>query len=635
MTSLTRRVGVDVGGTFTDFVELSADGLRAWKRLSTPDAPERSVLEGLPADELQVVHGSTVATNALLERRGPRTGLVVTEGFKDLLEIRRQMRPALYDLEPQRSPHVVARGDASPVRERLGPGGQVVIALDDTEVTRVVDTVRASGVEAVAICLLHSYANNDHERRLAEALRSAGLRVCASHEVSPEYREYERASTTAINVFLQDTVAGYLERLDRTVHALRVMHSGAGLTTTGEAAAFPSHMLLSGPAGGVLGAMEVARRSGLERIITFDMGGTSTDVALCDGAVPMRNSIEIDGLLVRTPMVDIETVGAGGGSIAFFDAGGALQVGPRSAGASPGPACYGVGTLPTVTDANLVLGRLRAEQRLGATLKPDAGRATTALATLDPEPTRVAAAVVQVVNASMARAVRRVSLERGHDPEDFTLVAFGGAGPLHACEVAEMAGVRRVLIPAVPGVLSALGMLTVPEAREWSHPMLSVVGQGPLAGALELESIARTEFAGAGHTVERANWAAEARYQGQAHELRVVLEEPTAEAVRSAFLAAHQRTFGFAPADRQVEIVTLRIRLEGPAPRLPELLRTTGESTSSSELPEGVVHRDDLRDRAAVSGPVVIVQDDATTYVPAGWRGAGDSAGNLLLEPGR
>lgn len=289
MASIPRRVGVDVGGTFTDFVEVSEGGVRAWKRLSTPEAPERGVLAGLPPEPGQVVHGSTVATNALLERKGPRTALIVTEGFKDLLQIRRQVRTELYALEPRRTPHVVARGDAIPVCERMDFNGEAIVDLTEAEVARVVTAATESGADAFAICFLHSYANAGHEARIAAALRSEGLRVCASHEVAPEYREYERGSTTAINAFLQETVEGYLSRLADSVDSLRIMHSGAGMTSSAEAAERPVSMLLSGPAGGVLGALAVAKQAGFERIITFDMGGTSTDVALCEGEPSLRN----------------------------------------------------------------------------------------------------------------------------------------------------------------------------------------------------------------------------------------------------------------------------------------------------------------------------------------------------------
>ena len=464
-------LGVDVGGTFTDFAAIDDTGVRAWKRLSTPAAPEEAVLAGAGAGAARLAHGSTVATNALLERRGPRTLLVTTEGFRDLLEIRRQERPALYDLEPRRRPHVVARGDAIAVRERVGADGEAITPLTEAEAARVAAEARATSAEAVAICLLFSWLMPEHEARLAEALRAAGLAVSASHEVLPEHREYERASTTAVNVFLRPVVRRYLEGLAARFPGLRVMHSAGGLASAAAMAERPVAMVASGPAGGVLGALAAARAAGHERVITFDMGGTSTDVSLCPGEPRYRSAAEIDGIALRAPMIDLVTVGAGGGSIAALDAGGALGVGPRSAGADPGPACYGRGVLPTVSDANLALGRLRPDAPLGGAVAPDPERARAALATLG-EPVAAAASVTEVANATMARALRRVSLERGHDPADFTLVAFGGAGPLHACELAARIGVTRVLAPRHAGVLSAIGIATAPEAVERGQGLL-------------------------------------------------------------------------------------------------------------------------------------------------------------------
>lgn len=639
MASIPRRIGVDVGGTFTDFVEVSQSGVRAWKQLSTPDAPERGVLAGLPPDPGQVVHGSTVATNALLERKGPRTALIVTEGFKDLLEIRRQVRTELYALEPRRTPHVVARGDAIPVRERMDFNGGPIVALTEAEIARVVSAAKESGAEAFAVCFLHSYANPEHEARMAAALRGEGLRVCASHEVAPEYREYERGSTTAINAFLQETVEGYLSRLADSVESLRIMHSGAGLTSSAEAAERPVSMLLSGPAGGVLGALAVAKQAGFDRIITFDMGGTSTDVALCEGEPSLRNQAKIDGLVVRTPMVDVVTVGAGGGSIARIDAGGALLVGPQSAGADPGPACYGKGTLPTVTDANLVLGRLYAGQGLGGSLQPDAARATKALETLG-EAAQTAAAVVDVVNANMARALRRVSLERGFDPGDFTLVAFGGAGPLHACELAAEVGIPRVLVPRIPGVLSALGMLTAAEAIERAQAVLRELGtDGAAPEAASLEAGAMAEFANLGFEAKRTEWSADLRYRGQAHEIRVTVDAPHENLFREAFETAHMRQFGYVIKDRPVELVTLRVRVEAASPALPSIGKDDGPSAAAGPIDTTaagpVWRREDFGPGQTVSGPAVVVQDDATTFIPTGWTATTDAHANLLLEQDR
>ncbi len=637
-------LGVDVGGTFTDFVAIEETGIRTWKRLSTPSAPEEAVLEGAgDLTDQRLAHGSTVATNALLERRGPRTVLVTTEGFRDLLVIRRQERPALYDLEPRRTPHVVARGDVITVRERIGAGGEVVTPLDDGEVTRVVEEARALGAEAVAVCLLFAYLRPEHEARLAAALREAGFPVSTSHETLPEHREYERASTTAINAFLQPAARRYLDGIDERFPGLRVMHSAGGLTNAATSGERPVSMVTSGPAGGVLGALAVAKAAGHEQIITFDMGGTSTDVSLCPGEPRYRSATEVDGLAVHTPMVDIVTVGAGGGSIARLDPGGALAVGPQSAGADPGPACYGRGELPTVSDANLVLGRLRPDAPLGGSVIPDLERARGALASLgDPEAS--AAAVVEVANATMARALRRVSLERGYDPAGFTLVAFGGAGPLHACELAAELGIGQVLVPRHAGVLSAVGIATAPEVIERGQGLLTTLGPeasntvGETARALEEQ--AKADLQAAGGTLTELAWAADVRYQGQAHELRVSIDLPTPDAITAGFHAAHEREYGFSTPERPVELVALRCRAQGATRTLPDLAVGATENPGEPQpitLAGGVrgVHasRAALGAGSTLDGPAVVTQPDATTFIPGGWQATVDASGNLLVTP--
>ncbi|MDE2933153.1 MAG: hydantoinase/oxoprolinase family protein [Chloroflexota bacterium] len=637
-------LGVDVGGTFTDFVAIEETGIRTWKRLSTPSAPEEAVLAGTDSlTDQRLAHGSTVATNALLERRGPRTVLVTTEGFRDLLVIRRQERPSLYDLEPRRTPHVVARGDVITVRERIGAGGEVVTPLEEGEVARVVQEARALGAEAVAICLLFAYLRPEHEARLAGALREAGFPVSASHETLPEHREYERASTTAINAFLQPAARRYLNGIDERFPGLRVMHSAGGLTDATTSGERPVSMVTSGPAGGVLGALAVAKAAGHEQVITFDMGGTSTDVSLCPGEPRYRSATEVDGLAVHTPMVDIVTVGAGGGSIARLDSGGALAVGPQSAGADPGPACYGWGELPTVSDANLVLGRLRPDAPLGGSVIPDFARARDALATLG-DPEESAAAVVEVANATMARALRRVSLERGYDPAGFTLVAFGGAGPLHACELAAELGIGQVLVPRHAGVLSAVGIATAPEVIERGQGLL--ISLGPEAAssvgetAQALEEGARADLQAAGGKLTELTWAADVRYRGQAHELRVSIDLPAPDTIASAFHAAHEREYGFSTPERSVELVALRCRAQGATRTLPELVADTTADTGEPEaitLAGGIraVHasRASLGVGSTLGGPAVITQPDATTFIPEGWQATVDASGNLLVTP--
>jgi N-methylhydantoinase A len=629
---MARSLGIDVGGTFTDFVEVSERGLRTWKRLSTR-APEDAILANDLVGVERAMHGSTVATNALLERRGPRVTLVTTRGFGDLLEIRRQVRPRLYELEPTRSPHVVARGDVVEVDERMGADGSVVVALSDVEIERCIGALRAKGADVVAICLLHSYRHPDHERRLADALSGAGFDVSASVDVAPQPREYERASTTAINAFLRPRVRAYLGRMSEALDGLRVIESDAGLRTAQAAAERPISMVLSGPAGGVLGALHVAREAGIEDIVTFDMGGTSTDVALCPGRPLLRGAAEIDGLAVLASSLDIETVGAGGGSIARVDAGRALVVGPQSAGADPGPACYGKGTDATVTDANLVLGRLRTEQPLGGLVEPDLERARAAIAQLGPVDA-LAAAIVEVANANMARALRRVSLERGFATRAFTLVAFGGAGPLHACELADELEFARVLVPRYPGVLSAMGMVTAPEVWEVARGLVLVLDQtatAVLSAAAEEMRAEVVRLAGreAGVAV---TWLADARYAGQAHELIVGVDEPEVEAIARAFHAEHDRRFGFAAPQATVELVTLRVRASAASG---VLLPGANPETGPGKGPPGGpawLSRDTIAAGDRVRGPLSIVQPDATTYVADGWVANCGPHGHLLLE---
>ncbi len=636
--AVARALGIDVGGTFTDFVEVAEDGsLRTWKRLSTPVNPERAIVEGIAgAAAARYVHGSTVATNALLERRGPRVALVTTEGFRDILIIRRQTRPRLYELEPRRSPHVVARGDSVTARERMGATGDAVVELTDGEIEAVVDRCRKLDAEDVAVCLLHSFAYPEHERRLAEALADGGFEVSASIEIAPQVREYERASTTAINAFLRPTIRTYIEKLEKALPGVRVIRSDASLASTQQAGSRPISMLLSGPAGGVLGALSVARLAGIEKIVTFDMGGTSTDVALCPGEPLLRGSMEIDSLTVLASTIDIETVGAGGGSIARLDAGNAMVVGPESAGADPGPACYGKGELPTVTDANLVLGRLRPEQRLGESVAPDIDRARLAMASLGP-PEDAARAVIEVVNANMARSLSRVSLERGFDTSEFTLVAFGGAGPLHACALAQQLGFGRVFVPRFPGVLSALGMLTAPEAAERTQGLVLALEPGSdghlREAAHQLDEEARAEMKTAGAETERTSWSGDARYAGQAHELRVSVAKPTRESFTAALHAAHEQRYGYSRPDATVELVTLRARAEGASPVLE--LPTIKGAGRRAFAPSGdmlVVERAALAAGDQVRGEASIFQPDATTYLPEGWLATVDKFGNLLME---
>ncbi len=662
-------LGVDVGGTFTDFVYVEGGRTRIAKRPSTPSDPGRAIVDGLrelgwaPTD---VVHGSTVATNTLLTRTGAPTALITTRGFRDTLEIGRQARPDLYALHPTRPDPLVGEALRFEVSERIAADGEVVEPLKEDDVAQVLDAIEASGVRSVAICFLFSFVNPAHERRAVALARGRGLAVSASHEVLPQHREYERTSTTVANAYLAPVMSNYLSKLERSLFeqtaagasvGLRIMQSNGGSLSAAGAGEQAVRTVLSGPAGGVAGAFAAAVAAGYAQAITFDMGGTSADVSLCPGRLLERTDLTIDGMPIRTPAVDLHTVGAGGGSIAWFDAGGALRVGPQSAGADPGPAAYGRGESPTVTDAHAVLGRLRPEQRLGGTIALDPARAERALRTVaapfGDDPLRAAAAVIDVVNANMARALRVISVERGHDPARFTLVAFGGAGPLHACDLADALGIPAAVIPPSPGVLSASGMLSADvtrDAERGAHLVIPADGGADLAALSniydELREQASRAIAADGYGEDvRIEYAADLRYRGQSHELTVGLaEHGSAEAIREAFQAAHEERFGFRDEARGVELVTARVKARAPGHEPPPRVDAAESALAEAEHQVMWDRKRATRflDRAAVTdvtdvtervvGPAVITQVDATTLVPLGWAARPLESGALLLE---
>lgn len=650
-----RRVGVDTGGTFTDLVERVDGGLRVRKVPSTPHDPGAAILAGLEAlggAVTEIVHGSTVATNALLERRGARAVLLVTAGFEDLLRIGRQARADIYDLQVQAVPPLVERADTIGVRERVAADGAVVVELEDDEISRVVEAVETRDAAAVAICLLHSYANPEHERRLAEALSGRGLFVTASSELLPEFREYERASTTAVNAYVGPVMSAYLGRLEQECEAerLRILQSNGGAMAASVAGDQAVHTVLSGPAGGVVGAFAVASAAGRERIVSFDMGGTSTDVSLCNGRPATTGEASIAGHPIRVPVLDIHTVGAGGGSVAWIDAGGALRVGPRSAGATPGPACYGNGgEEATVTDADLVLGRLAADHFLGGERTLDVAAAESAIdrvaTRLGLSRTATAEGIVRVADATMEGAVRVISVERGHDPRDFTLVCFGGAGGMHAVSLAVGLRMPGVLVPRAPGVLSAIGMLRADASRFLSR---TVLGQSLMNDRERIESVyseleatlgADPLLGGSGTRFERS---VDLRYRGQGFELEIPWQEDPAR----AFHAAHRERYGYADESRSVEAVNVRVRGVSPSPAEPTRFVEPGDSDPSAALldrrplhHEGAEHtaacydRDLLAPGNRLHGPALVVEYSSTTFLPPAWSGSVDGHGNLLLEP--
>ena len=648
----TAAIGVDTGGTFTDFVAVRGGRLIALKLRSTSRAPERAVLAGLSrlgaARETRVRHGSTVATNTLLERSGARVVLVTTAGFEDLLEIGRQDRPDLYALAPRRAPPLVPAARRIGVAERIGPRGERWRALSSAAVRRAVHAVRARRAAAVAIGLLHAYAWPGHERRLARALAASGIPVTRSSELVPEYREYERLATTVTNAYLAPRVAGYLRRLARGTPAhLEVVLSHGGTAGPAAAAREPVRQLLSGPAAGLKAARDVARACGWKESLTIDVGGTSTDCAFVPGELPRRRGREVAGFPVLLPLLDVHTVGAGGGSIARVDPGGLLHVGPESAGAEPGPACYGRDGPTTVTDALVVLGRIPGAQLAGGALQLDreaAHRSLEVLARALGSPGAVAAAegVVALAEARMEAALRRVSVERGHDPRGAALVAFGGAGGLHACALAASLGCPAVLAPRHAGVLSALGALTGGSRRERSRTVLLDARHRP---ALErawrrLERLVLHDLAGHARSRVRLERWAEVRYRGQSHELSLPDDPRLAE----RFHAEHRRRFGFAERHLPVEVVTLEARGSLPGDPLPRPAEALGRAApravarvrhAGAWVNARVWVRGQLPAAFHARGPAIVVEEGATLWIAPGWRARGHASGTLVLTRGR
>ncbi|HZT72094.1 MAG TPA: hydantoinase/oxoprolinase family protein [Terriglobales bacterium] len=659
------RVAIDTGGTFTDCVYLRDGRPRVLKLTSTPADPGEAVLAALTAiaAELreapgEVRHGTTVGTNTLLERNGARVAFVTTAGFEDTIAIGRQARAHLYDWSyappPSLAPAELRRG----VVERVSAEGRVLRSPRAADLAKLRRDLAAAGAEAIAVSLLFSFAHPAHERAVARALAPLGLPISLSHEILPEFREFERGAAVVINAYLAPRVGRYLGRLDERLAArargarLAVMQSSGGIIGAATAAREPVRTILSGPAGGVVGAHAVAARAGCLPIITFDMGGTSTDVALVDAAGPVAGREgAIAGLPVAVPMLEVHTVGAGGGSIARFDAGGALRVGPQSAGADPGPICYGRGEEPTVTDANLLLGRLP-HALLGGGLPLDAARVRAIFARRRGPLAGVEAfaeGIVRVAEATMERALRAISIERGRDPREATLVAFGGAGPLHACALAAALGMHRVLVPPLPGALSALGILLADLARDYSRTlMLPFTAHTALEKHFrELERRGRRELRGkAGRA--RALRSLDLRYAGQGYELTLPCpgREGVGARLAARFHAAHERRYGFSDPKRPIEIVTARVRLIVPAPalRMPRRRERPGDGAAAlagsgaviqagRRWPARQYQRERLRPGDRFAGPALIHEYSATSFLPPGWRARVDGLDNLWLEP--
>ena len=667
------RVAIDTGGTFTDCVWVDGGRLRTLKVFSTPDDPSRAIAEALKkigaGAEITLLHGTTVGTNALLQRKGARVALVTTAGFEDMIEIGRQARPRLYDFFFDRVPPLVERNMRFGARERIGADGQIIQQLTSEELNRLREAVSRAHPDAIAISLLFSFANPGNEAQVADALRNLGKPLSVSHQILPEFREYERTSTVVVNAYLQPLMQSYMEKLAERVGELGsksaserrrrkarifVMQSSGGITALESAAREPVRTVLSGPAGGLVGAAASAARSGFTKVLTFDMGGTSTDVAAVQGAIHTGGQSEVAGLPVGVPMLQIHTVGAGGGSLARFDAGGLLRVGPESAGADPGPICYGRGTQPTVTDANLLMGRLRPTRFLGGDFTLDLERTRRITSEwLKKQGSRLSleqfsAGVVRVVNANMERALRVVSIERGYDPREFALVAFGGAGGLHACELAETLAIPTVIIPAHPGALSAIGILESDVVKDFSRTVLwRVAATLPRADLdkefRKLEASAQKEFNAEGWrgTLHRER-SLDLRYRGQGYELNV----PAVGNVVARFHDEHQRRYGYHHAGREIEIVTLRLRAKvktgklvlGQARRHDQRWVRALPVERANVIFQGrrvaspVYERADLTREQALRGPAVITEYSATTVISPDRNFRVDGIGNLIVE---
>ena len=666
-------VGIDVGGTFTDIAVLRDGQLTVHKLPSTPQNPSLGILQGVgevgvETGEADFVHGSTVATNALLEGKGSRTALVTTMGFEDVLEIGRQSRAELYNLEQDRTPTLVPWELRFGLPERVDYTGAILEDLDPGAIEALMALIAESGADAVAVSFLFSFLNPVHEEMVYEALRKLQPApfISLSSRVLPEFREYERTSTVVVNAYVGKVMSRYLGELEQSLgEGLRIMQSSGGSITARLASEQPVRTILSGPAGGVVGAFHIAAQAGYPDIITLDMGGTSTDVSLCPGRIKETGSSNVGGHPVAVPMIEIHTVGAGGGSIARVDAGGALTVGPQSAGADPGPACYGRGNQLTVSDANLLLGRLRPDHFLGGRLTLDLPRARglmESLATgLGLNEQQAALGINRVVNANMERAIRSISLERGYDPRSFTLVPFGGAGPVHGCELAQELGIPRVLIPARPGILSALGVAIADVVKDYSRTVMLRGGDLERTRLEEefhgMEGLARAELEQEGLPAEQmtSRRFLDVRYVGQSFELTV--DYPTSRASRSSeglaraisdsFYRAHLQRFGYADRGEPVEIVNLRLKLDLAVDK-PDLPPQTREGSDPSqaqiasvsvvfregEMVSPLYQRELLATGNHLSGPALVVQLDTTTVIPPGWQGEVDPYGNLLLAMG-
>lgn len=645
------QIGIDTGGTFTDFVFFGGVQLEMHKVPSTPEDPSRAIVQGIidilgeSLGDLNIVHGTTVATNALLERKGARIALITTKGFEDVIQIGRQNRGELYNIFWEAPVPLVEESMRFGLSERTTFDGKVLKSVKKSELLSLINKIKRSKAEGIAICFLHSYANPRNEENAERALKSLGLPISTSSKILPEFREFERTSTVAANSYLLPKVENYMDMLSHKLPGadISIMQSNGGVISPEQAATEPVRIILSGPAGGVVGAAKVAGLAGYKKIITYDMGGTSTDIALCENGPKFTTETIIDGVPIKIPMIDIATIGAGGGSIASIDSGGALKVGPESAGADPGPACYGKGSYPTVTDANLVLGRIKPEAFLGGRMKIYPEKSLSALKKLSRRlklcVEELAEGIIKVANANMERALRVISIGKGYDPREFAMVSFGGAGGLHACELAQALEISFLIFPKDPGVLSALGMLTADMFKDYSLTVF--LNQDEAKHLVLEEAYSSLEYKASDDF--RANKIKfkrflDVRYKRQSHEITV----PYSKNFISTFHREHKKRYGYSKTKSEVEVITLRLRAFTKKQDL-DIPYLQNKKTNIKSFKEKIVfggekinakvfERNHFYSGYAFEGPSIILEDSSTILIPPGYKCTVDKWGNIISK---
>ena len=661
----SERIGIDCGGTFTDFILISDNTFEVHKILSNAEDPSIAIVNGLndlnKLDIETIAHGTTVATNTLLERKGAKTGLITTKGFEDVLSIGRQNRSSLYDLNQDKPKPLILESNIWGITERIDKNGNIIYELDGENLDEIIESIKSSGIDSIAVSLLFSFQNSLHEDFINQKLSEIDLNLykSISSQVLPEFREYERTSTVVVNSYVGPIIDKYLGNLEGKIENsnLRIMQSSGGAISSKQARNQPVRTMLSGPAGGVVGSFWISQLAGFDHIITLDMGGTSTDVSLCPGEIQKSTQTKIDGLPISVPMIDIVTVGAGGGSIAYIDSGNSLSVGPESASSNPGPACYGVGTKPTVTDANFVLERVSADYFLGGRMQLNKSRSAAALGVLgdqlDLNTTEISLGVLKVVNSNMERAVRKVSLERGYDPRDFTLVAFGGSGPIHSCELASELSIPRVLVPQYPGVLSALGVAIADVEKDYVQTIM--LGEEKfdydsiqkLYEPMKENGLYDLEQEGFKQSDIIIQKLLDVRYRGQSFELTIECpddEKKFIPDIRNAFNKYHYERFGYNDETQSLEVVNLRLRVVGVTKKIEmksvepthRLAQDSGNTNigfvNAGLLDSKVYERGKLVPGNYFQGPGLVVQMDCTVLVPPDWKAKVDGWHNLILE---